>query len=477
MNDHGVEKMQWTHWTGSRRFSLMLLVLVVFVQTGCATRSAFIPERLTPPDHLTGVQTKQIKDVVVSVAILTDEQARQHFGVDLGDNGLQALWMKVENGRNGRLWFIQNTLDPDLYTADEAALMMEDHVPKSEYGLLHQHFRDESIRVALEKHTVTEGFVFLPRVEGGRYIDIRLTGDAYEVEEAKKSETAATGKPSEIEIWEFRFGFALPLPDGEFDYERLDTEHTFGDTQLPDLDLEELRFALEQLPCCATNEVGDENADPLNIVIVGEAHDLLNSLTRSGWSFTHRISLKTVGRMVGAAVKNNPYPVAPVSSLYVFNRKQDFALQRARTNISQRNHMRFWLAPFTYQNQQVWVGQISRDIGIKLSSKSPSLTTHIIDPEMDLAREYLLHSLLAQGFVAKFGFVTGSTNATREQPAYNLTGDPYFSDGMRLVIMLSPHPLPLVEIRSLQWEQSSKPVAAGQSEEAERYVRPIEPKN
>ncbi len=469
--------MQWTLWTDSRRFSLVLLVLVVIFQAGCATRSSFVPERLVPPDHLTGVQTKQIKDVVVSVAVLTDEQAQQHFGVDLGDNGLQALWMKVENGQDGRLWFIQNTLDPDLYTADEAALMMESHVPKNEYGLLHQHFRDESMRVALQSHTVTEGFVFLPRAEGGRYVDIRLTGDAYQVEEAKKSETVATGKPSEIEIWDFRFGFAMPLPDGEFDYERLDTEHTYENVELPDLELEELRLALEQLPCCATNEVGDENADPLNIVIVGDAHDLLNSLTRSGWSFTHRISLKSISRMVGAAVKDEPYAVAPVSSLYAFNRKQDFALQRARANISQRNHMRFWLAPFTYRNQQVWVGQISRDIGIKLSAKSPSLTTHIIDPEMDLAREYLLHSLLAQGFVEKFGFVTGSTFAPREQPAHNLTDDPYFSDGMRLVVMLSPDPLPLVEIRSLQWEQSSAPVAAGQSEESQRYVRPIGPES
>lgn len=469
--------MQRTLWTGSRWLSLVLLVLVTIVQAGCATRSSFVPERLIRPDHLTGVQTKQIEDVVVSVAILTDEQAQQHFGVDLGDNGLQALWMKVENGRNGRLWFIQNTLDPDLYTANEAALMMEGHVSKNEFGHLHQYFRDESMRVALKPRTVTEGFVFLPRVEGGRYVDIRLTGDAYEVGQARKIEIKASGKPSAIEIWETRFGFALPLPDGEFDYERLDTLNTYRDRELPDLDLEELRLTLEQLPCCATNEDGDANADPLNIVVVGEAHDLLNSLTRSGWSFTHRISLKSVSRMVGAAIRNEPYPIAPVSSLYLFDRKQDFALQRARMNISQRNHMRFWLAPFTYRNQQVWVGQISRDIGIKLSSKSPTLTTHIIDPEVDLAREYALHSLLAQGFVAKFGFATGSMIALREQPAYNLTDDPYFSDGMRLVIMLSRDPLPLVEIRSLQWEQSSAPIAEGQSEEAQRNVRPIEPED
>jgi len=459
---------------GSRFISLSLLLTVSVALGACATKSSFAPVRLIPPDQLTGVQTQTSNNVTVSVAILTDEQARTHFGADLGKNGLQALWMKVRNGRNGRLWFIQNTLDPDLYTADEAAIMLQDHLPKDEYQNLHQHLRDESIRVAMEEHTITEGFVFLPRREGGRYIDIRLIGDAYQVEAAKLAESAATGKPSEIEIWQLRFGFALPLPDGDFDYERLDTEHTYAGMELPDVTLEELRLKLEQLPCCATDKAGENNADPLNIVIMGESSDLLNALTRSGWSFTHRISLKTVSRMIGSAIQDEAYPVAPVSSLYVFGRQQDFALQRARDNISQRNHMRFWMAPFTYQGHQVWVGQISRDIGIKLSAKSPSLTTHVIDPEMDLAREYLLHSLLAEGFVKQFGFVKGSTLAPRTEPASNLTGDPYFSDGMRLVIILSPDPLPLVEIRSLQWEQSSAPVAESQSEEADRYVRPIE---
>lgn len=287
------------------------------------------------------------------------------------------------------------------------------------------------------------------------------------------AESAATGKPSDIKIWELRFGFALPLPDGDFDYERLDTDHTYAGMDLPDFGLEDLRLALEQLPCCATDKAGENSADPLNVVIVGESADLLNTLTRSGWSFTHRISMKTVGRMIGSAVNHEAYPIAPVSSLYVFGRKQDFALQRARDNISQRNHMRFWMAPFTYQGKQVWAGQISRDIGIKLSAKSPSLTTHVIDPEMDLAREYLLHSLLAGGFVKQFGFVRGSMAAPRTQPANNLTGDPYFSDGMRLVIILSPDPLPLVEVRNLRWEQSSAPVAEAQSEQAERYVQPI----
>jgi len=466
--------MLWQQSMKSRVFSIAFLFSLVFTLGACASHAPFIPERLAPPHDLTGVQTNTIEDVVVSVAILTDEQAENHFGVDIAKEGLQALWVKVRNGRNGRLWFIQNTIDPDIYTADEAALMMQGHVSEKEYERLKQHFRDESIRVAMESKMITEGFVFLPRIKGGRFVEVRLTGDALQVEKAKLAETAMTGKPSQIKISDFRFSFALPLPDGEFDYEKLDPAHSYSGMDLPDLDLEQLRDKLEQLPCCATDASGENNADPLNIVMVAEPIDLMNSLSRSGWSFTHRITPDSVGRMIDSAIKDKSYPVAPVSSLYVFDRKHDVALQRARTNISQRNHMRFWLAPFTHRGRKVWVGQISRDIGIKLSSKSPSLTTHIIDPEIDLAREYLLHSLLAQGFVAQFGFVAGSKVAPRSEPATNLTGDPYFSDGLRLVIMLSPEPIPLVEIRSLLWEESSAPVAASQSEEAGRYVRPVE---
>ena len=454
-------------------FARCLPLLVALALGACATTAPYAPQRLTPAEQLSGIQTKTVDDVTVSVAILTDQQARTHFGVDLGRQALQALWLSVRNGSPGKLWFIQNTLDRDFYPADEAAVLLKSQVPDSAFGALRQALRNESMRVLLKPASITEGFVFLPRKEGGRYIDIRLTSDAYEVGSRRSRAHAGEHMQTAMMIRELRFGFAVPLPDGDFDYERLDTAHTYAGMELPDLDTEALRLALEQLPCCATDANGEDEADPLNLVIVGESANLLNSLSRSGWSFTHRITLGSVARLIGAALNDQAYPVAPVSSLYVFDRKQDFALQRARRSIAQRNHLRLWLAPFTFERQQVWVGQISRDIGIKLSPKSPSLTTHVIDPEVDLAREYLLHSLLAGGFVRQFGFVKGSKAAARVQPAYNLTDDPYFSDGMRLVVILSSDPLPLSEVRSLQWEQSSAPVAEGQTEEADRYVRPI----
>lgn len=86
----------------------------------------------------------------------------------------------------------------------------------------------------------------------------------------------------------------------------------------------------------------------------------------------------------------------------------------------------------------------------------------------------LLHSLLAEGYVERFGFVKGSVRTSTEYPARNLTDDPYFSDGMRLVVMLSSQPVPYDRVRSLLWERSGSPMVAGQTEAALRNVRRID---
>jgi hypothetical protein len=150
--------------------------------------------------------------------------------------------------------------------------------------------------------------------------------------------------------------------------------------------------------------------------------------------------------------------VAPVSYLYHMGRPQDLALQRARNNILQRNHLRLWLAPFRFDDKSVWVGQVSRDISIKATTLSPTLTTHVIDPNIDEAREHLLQSLMVAGAVTRFAFVAGVPSATLDSPRYNLTEDPYFTDGLRLVAELSgAKTIPLEHIEFLDWRDSQDP--------------------
>ena len=440
----------------------LVLAAVASLLGACATQA---PVQSSPPTDPQLAQTRSIGAVEVTAAILTDQQAREQFGVDLGAHELQAVWLSVRNGTAARLWFLKGALEPDFYSADEVASVLKGDAPGKDLERLRQQLRDQSIRLMLPPRTVSDGFVFVPRIEGGRYLDVRLMRDVYEADSAP----AGDGPPREL-----RFGFALRLPDGEFDYERLDTERTYAGQPLPELDSAQLRAALEQLPCCATDAAGARNGDPLNVVLVGDVPQLLVALSRSDWSFTHRISAKTIGREISAAMSGEAYPIAPVSSLYAFGRSHDIALQRARHNLAFRNHMRLWLAPFRYQGRQVWVGQVSRDIGIKLTSKSSTLTTHVIDPQVDTTREYLLHALMANGYVARFGFVRGAAASTPAQPLRNLSDDPYFSDGLRLVVIVAEEPVEPDEVRSLLWEQAAPPIAQGQSEAARR-TRPIAP--
>ena len=151
-----------------------------------------------------------------------------------------------------------------------------------------------------------------------------------------------------------------------------------------------------------------------------------------------------------SSIFGSEYKYSPISSLYLFGRGQDIGLQRARGTVDQRNHLRLWLSRYRFEGKPVWVGQISRDIGVKLSSKT--FVTHEIDPEVDEARDYVVQDFLLSQRVHAVAFVKGVGEASREEPRYNFTKSAYFTDGLRAVVYLSDEPVPLTEIDFVDWD-------------------------
>ena len=142
-----------------------------------------------------------------------------------------------------------------------------------------------------------------------------------------------------------------------------------------------------------------------------------------------------------------------MSALYFYDRPQDVGLQKARQTVDERNHLRLWLSPMRYKGMPVYIGQISRDIGVKLTTKSPTLTTHEIDPDIDEARDYLMQDLLESQKVAKIGLVEGVGKAKPENPRYNLTDSPYWTDGWRVVFVFSEEVIALDEVEFFDWKR------------------------
>jgi len=212
------------------------------------------------------------------------------------------------------------------------------------------------------------------------------------------------------------------------------------------------RAALEALPCCVTNDDGSKNGDPLNLAVVGGLEDAFPAFARRGWRGTEEKWSGSITKMVKSALAGERNAYAPVSDLYMFGRAQDFALQKARDTVHQRNHLRLWLSPMRYHGKQVWVGQISRDIGSRLTIHSPTLTTHKIDPDIDEARNALAQDLAYSQNLAKIGYLKGVGVAPKSAPRANLTTDPYYTDGLRAVLVFDRHPTSLAGVEFFPWE-------------------------
>lgn len=417
------------------------IIVASLLLSACATNTEYNPAAdQNLPMRLGRIQSMEQDDVRVEVSIPTDDEASRYFGVPLAKFGIQPIWIQIVNGGDVDYWLLPNAIDPDYYSADEAAMLSGDDLPADLRDEHTELFRNQALPFYSASGSTIEGYVYATHARGGRLVDVRMKGKSHSV----------------------RMRFAVLLPTEGFDYEYSELRQRYAQLDnLPDVDMEQMRERLRDLPCCTTTADGMGSGDPLNIVLIGSGETIISALNTSGWDFTEAISIDSIRQMIGAAIAESAFPMAPVSSLYAFGRKQDIAFQRGRSTIQRRNHMRLWLAPFRSEGKAVWVGQVSRDIGVKMTSKSPTLTTHVIDPVVDESREYLLDSLMHTDTVVRFAFVKGVGESSHDNPSLNLTDDTYFTDGLRLVIWISEEPVPPEESIDLDWNDSVDPVLKG----------------
>ena len=92
------------------------------------------------------------------------------------------------------------------------------------------------------------------------------------------------------------------------------------------------------------------------------------------------------------------------------------------------------------------IGQISRDIGSRFTTKSKTLTTHRIDPNVDETRSALVQDFIHAQALKAFARGGGVGFVPPEEPRGNLTGDPWFTDGKRAVMLLTSEPTGVDEI-------------------------------
>jgi hypothetical protein len=400
-----------------------LWLAIALTAQGCATSEPLLVQDDRPYKERT--ETQMQGDLSVTVALPTAAEAADIYGVDLAEEQIQPVWIEVRNDADVPYWFLISGLDSNYFSASEAAYAFGDD------RALDERFDELQFRNPIMPGTTTSGFVLTNLDEGLKAVDLDLIakGDA-------KS-----------------FTFIAVDPTFKATRLRVDFDKLYSSNELIHVDDEdELRTLLEQLPCCVTNADGTENGDPLNLVLIGDRDDIIAAFTRRQWHPTEIIWSGSLWRTFRSFVAGSRYRYSPISALYLYGRPQDAAGQKARATIHERNHYRFWLSPIRFKGKEVYVGQISRDIGVKFTLKSPTISTHAIDPDIDEARRYLVEDLLFSQAMNRIGFVKGAGAPTKDGPPTNLTGDAYYTDGLRAVLFFEPRPYSLSEIEVLDWE-------------------------
>ena len=405
-------------------------ILIIFALTGCTT---FNPRPVEQVPFMERAQTKTEGNVRVTAAVPSAAESKQLFGVSVYKRGVQPLWLEIENNDEDAVYFLPIGVDPAYFSPFEASFVnhfnywtpVNDEIDRSFFQ------RRQGIRI--DPGTVRSGFVYTPVDEGTKEFNVDIIGEDQEVR---------------------TFIFFVNVPGLRIDHHEVDFESLYPQEEITSYDEAGLRKALEELPCCTTDKKGEADGDPLNLIVIGDGKDVLHAFVRGGWDETETVYKASTMKTAASFLFGGRYRYSPVSALYIFGRKQDAALQKARKTINERNHLRLWLSPMRYEGKMVWVGQISRDIGVRFSKKT--LVTHKIDPDVDETRDYLVQNLwYAQGLL-KLAFIKGVGAASISEPRFNLTGDAYFTDGLRAVLWVSSNPVDLEEVEFLQWEIPSK---------------------
>ncbi len=183
-------------------------------------------------------------------------------------------------------------------------------------------------------------------------------------------------------------------------------------------------------------------SDPLNIRVNGTADQLAAAFVTAGWYRADEITLLTSIRISLDAIFARKYSSAPVSDLYLFGRKQDFAFEKPGRSVRERDHVRFWKSDEPHADgRPLWIGGATRDSRVELS-KTNFLPTHGIAPDVDSEREQVTHDLIRTGWVISESHVPAFPGPTRTA---NASGDPYFTDGHAAMLTLTMfRPLPLL---------------------------------
>jgi hypothetical protein len=372
---------------------------------GCGTWQA--PAGFDDAGLRARAMTASSQDVHVAAAVLSGEDSRRMFGANLGQLGVQPVWVEIRNRTPESLWLLRPGTDPDYFSPLEVAWSMHSALSGEMNARIDSHFDRLAFQNPILPGETRAGVLFVNPERLTRLLNLDLL-------QTKRL---------------IPFTLFLPVPD-EPGVPRAETisfsDSDAGSTDYTDLSA--LRASLERLPCCASDARGTAPGDPLNAVIVGKLSDIGAALVRRGY-------------------RRDPQPFD--ASQHVFGREPDVVLRKIAQTGAPSTWLRIWLAPIRFDGQQVFLVQVGRPVGGRFAPRG--VADRVLHEDVDEARNLLVQDVMYSGGLDKLGFAAGVGSASSTEPRVTFSGARIHTDGLRAVLFFAVRPRSLSDVEILEW--------------------------
>ncbi|MSR60372.1 MAG: hypothetical protein EXS05_22475 [Planctomycetaceae bacterium] len=188
--------------------------------------------------------------------------------------------------------------------------------------------------------------------------------------------------------------------------------------------------SLEDIPGITHTATGIPG-DPLNVGLIGTEADVQKIMHEASWHPSDPLGVRSDLKIAADTVLKRPYEDAPVSNLFLFDRKEDLAFEKPVGNDPRkRNHVRFWkTAKVDPDGRPMWVGSATFDERVGLSHTTGEITHHV-SADVDAERDSLMHDLEQTGDLTETYAID---DFHKIKNGKNGGGDPWHTDGRLLV--------------------------------------------
>jgi hypothetical protein len=387
------------------RLSLAVVALALCAGLAACGGKAYVYEPADSGRFLSAAERQEDGPIRVSAAVPGREETARIFGIDLYDQGIQPVWLQIQNTGDTLARYAPVSTDPEYFSPLEVAYINRRGYSDEAREAMDRRFYNLAMPRYIDPGETRSGFVFTHADTGAKGFNV----DVYGGGESRN------------------FTFLLRVPGFEPDYARLELREMHADDDTPNYDEDELKEQIRNLPCCSADQQGEASGEPVNLVLVGYGEELLRALLRSGWRETSIEEAKAL------------------QPQFLYGRRQDAIFRYETVGGDSFYELRFWKAPFRFGTDEVYVGQARhffRWIG----------RVTRLDADVDNARNFAAQKFLYGQAIKSSAWIAGAEVVPVTNFWNTLFNTPYFTDGYRIVLWLSAEPYSMFEINIRSWD-------------------------